>query len=285
MSRQPLIALAVLPALIAGSGQALASDYCAALGARLAQMPEVIGSTQSSHARAETEFRLNRLEIAIRRDMRNLGCPTSSIIVWNAENGMACAELDQELANVREEKQSVADLQPVLGQTVDDGSGLLPAILNEMRRAGCNLSGSQQDVEIIGSGSRRNSSIQQISTRAVAIENPDSEAVNREDLAAAIGDQSEGDYGVPESFGMIELRPGDNVIDDEGKVATVAPPKLEGEDAAKPAPKKQASIPLPSIPDRPYDPKAPGVRKVGPSFLAEDEGTLDLRHPADSAAN
>ncbi len=288
MSRRLNTALLLLPVL-AMAGEAGAGDYCARLTARLNQMPQLIGSSTASHYRAESIFRLNRLEIAIRRDMRRLDCPTNSIIEMNGHQH-ACSGLGEELASVIARKREYQDLQPVLSQTVDDGSGLAPAIIKEMKRAGCDLRGTQQDVEIIGTGaSAGDEGAIAASQVAWAPEDAAGSEHSTQDLASVLGDDAESDYGTPDPYGMIEIRPADKKDIEDGKLASVTLPKLEGQDLLKgpgsidelrtksqnPPAEKQA---VEAIPERDYDPNDPAVRKIGPTFLADQDG-IDLRKP------
>ena len=285
-------ALLLLLPMLALAGQAVASDYCDMLAARLNQMPQLIGSSTSAHYKSESLYRLNRLEIAIRRDMRRLDCPTNSIVIMNG-NQYACSGLGEELASVRAQKQDIAELQPILSQPMDDGSGLTAAILKEIKRAGCDMRGTQQDVEIIGGAAMRNPAPEEIEARPVAWgpeENGDAAA--SQDLATVLGDDAESDYGTPEPYGMIEIRPNDTKEIEAGKMASVTLPKLEGQDllnapgsidvlktsppAARATPEKAQA----AVPERDYNPNDPKIRKVGPSFLAEKENGIELGDPS-----
>lgn len=287
------LATLILPFIVLATSQAEASDYCARLSARLSQMPQLIGTSTSAHYKSESLFRLNRIEVAIRRDMRRLQCPTNSIIMMNG-NQHACSQLGEELASIREKKQEFLDLQPILSQTLDDGTGLAPAIVREMKRAGCDTRGSQQDVEIIGSGSTIGMDDETTSASPVAWSTEQEPAAGeiRQDLAAVLGDDAESDYGTPDPYGMIEIRPSDTKAIENGKMASVALPKLEGEDLLDqgsvdvtiPRPSAETERPasavaeasVPAVPERDYDPADPKVRRVGPAFLAEKENGMAL---------
>ncbi|MBB4064590.1 hypothetical protein [Gellertiella hungarica] len=288
MPRSLLTALIVLPSLALAGGNAESASLCDRLAARLNQMPEIIGSSTSAHYKSESLFRLNRAEIAIRRDMRRLQCPSNSVIVLGDENEQICSALGEELADVRARKQQFQELQPVLSQAVDDGTGMLPAILREMRRAGCDIQGSQRDVEIIGSGSRQASFVEPVSMETQDKAASAEGGATRQDLATILGDNAEADYGTPDPYGMIEIRPGDTPEIEDGKMASVTLPKLEGQDLIEsrgsidtlktqpvPAPEQPAA----ALPDRDYNPDDPKVRKIGPSFLAEKDDGIDLTKP------
>lgn len=289
-------ALFIMLPVLAMAGQAAASDYCDMLAARLNQMPQLIGSSTSAHYKAESLYRLNRLEIAIRRDLRRLDCPSNSIVLMNG-NQHACSGLGEELASVRAQKEQLSSLQPILSQTIDDGSGLSAAILKEIKRAGCDIRGTQQDVEIIGSGSLGNAAPEMLDARPVAW-GPDEGSTSEEqqDLATVLGDDAESDYGTPEAYGMIEIRPSDSEEIESGKMASVTLPKLEGQDflsrqgsvdilRTKPsAPAPIAGKPEASLPERDYNPNDPKIRKVGPAFLAEKEQGIELGASAPATA-
>lgn len=279
--------------LLAIAGQAGASDYCARLTARLNQMPQLIGSSTSAHYKSESLYRLNRLEIAIRRDMRRLDCPTNSIIEFNG-NEHECSDLGEELASVRGRIAEFKDLQPVLSQTVDDGSGLASAIVAELKRANCDMTGTQQDFEIIGGAANRNARAETISASPVSWtpEETAPASTDNQDLAAVLGDDADKEFGTPEAYGMIEIRPTDKADIESGRLASVTLPKLEGQDLLRPGssiegvkttppagekPTATASAePQSTVPVRDYDPNDPKVRKVGPTFLADKDDGINL---------
>lgn len=278
--------------LLALAGQALASDYCAQLKARLNQMPQLIGSSTSAHYKSESLYRLNRLEFAIRRDMRRLECPTNSIIIMNG-NQHECSALGEELAAVQQQKRAYQELQPILTQTVDDGSGLAPAILAELQRANCDMRGSQQDLEIIGGRAQRNAAGEPLAASRVswAPGAPSASTADRQDLAVVLGDDADKDYGTPDPYGMIEIRPADKARIEAGRTSSVSLPKLEGEDLLAPESSIEVMKTAPgateaateaepqveaSVPVRDYDPNDPTVRKVGPTFLSDPDDGIEL---------
>jgi hypothetical protein len=286
-----IAAVMMMPALALSATAADASDLCARLQARLNQMPEIIGSGAAGQLKSESIFRLNRLEIAIRQDLRRLDCPTASVIAWDEEHAEACSNLGQELATVLSQKRSFEELQPVLSQHVDDGTGLLPAILREMRKANCREQGIEAEVEII-----THRAGEAALDDAVYAEEPlygedaypqeQGDTGETQDLTGLLGENGASEYGTPEPYGMIEVRPGD-----AGKgqsITSVELPKLEDSGvivapgAVTPAPaEKQAAAP--SIPLRDYDPNDKRVRRVGPSFLDDNDG-IDLGQASGQAA-
>ncbi len=292
------IATLLLPVMALAAAPVNASDYCARLTARLNQMPQLIGSTGAAHLKSESIFRLNRIEISIRRDMRRLQCPTNSVILMNG-NQHACSELGEELATVRERKRQYQDLDPALTQTVDDGSGLKARIVSELKRAGCDLRGTQQDVEIIGN-TTADTSETGFTASDIAWQPDGSAEEVTQDLGSVLGDDAEADYGTPEAYGMIEIRPSDPEALKGSEMASVTLPKLEGQDLLEqngsvetlntrpqplPAPEKPAASqplaeqPVAAVPERNYNPNDPKVRKVGPAFLAEQEDGIKLGAP------
>lgn len=291
-------ALVIVPALFAVTVPALGSDYCDRLQARLNQMPEVIGSGTAVHMKAETVFRLNRMETSIRRDMRALRCPSASMIAFGGQNEQDCSRLGEELNQVRAERRQLADLQPVMSQAVDDGSGLLPALMREMKKAHCPTSGTQQDVEVISTRADTDLPLQQAN-----LSNGD-EGYTIQDQQASSALEGDETYGSSPTID-VEVELGDasgtatNVLPSTGEPLTqVELPKLENSDVIQgngsidklrqPSRTTAASAPVPSlstppIPERDYNPHDKTIRRVGPAFLAEQETGIDLRHPADSA--
>ncbi len=65
----------------------------------------------------------------------------------------------------------------------------------------------------------------------------------------------------------------------QSSITTIETPNTA---AAKPENPSTPQQPAPQaqVPDRPYDPSAGKVRQVGPQFLAGDQGSIDLKHPA-----
>lgn len=300
MSRRLTSALVIVPALLAASVPALGSDYCDRLQARLNQMPEVIGSGTAVHMKAETVFRLNRMEVSIRRDMRALRCPSASVIVFGGQNEQDCSRLGEELNQVRAERRALSELKPIMSQTVDDGTGLLPALVREMKKANCNLAGTQQDVEVISTRADAEMPLQQ-----AAITSGTSEDVyvsQEQEVSSSLDTGVEQGYGAPQTIDL-EAN-GAEANADIGLPATREPltevelPKLENSDVIqgngsidtlrKPSRTTAAIAPAPSlsappIPERDYNPNDKTVRRIGPAFLAEQETGIDLRHPADGA--
>ncbi len=299
MSRRSILALLMVPALLIGSPGARASDVCAALKERFNQMPEIIGSGGGARYKAESVFRLNRIEIALRGELRKLDCPTASVVEWSAGDAAACSDLGQKLADVLAAKQRYTAFQPVMSQTVDDGTGILPALRRQLHAAHCDVRGTQEDVEIISS--------------TTAAENPRQVAVvttygegdqpvvlsdgeTRQDLSAILGDSEAN--ATPEAYGMIQLSPRD--AENAQKLARVELPKLEGQELetgagsidrlhSAPAPGQgspdAAQAAQPPMPLRDYDSTDRKVRRVGPAFLAEKEDGIDLRNPAPSVTS
>ena len=295
-------ALVIVPALFAATVPALGSDYCDRLQARLNQMPEVIGSGTAVHMKAETVFRLNRMETSIRRDMRALRCPSASMIAFGGQNEQDCSRLGEELNQVRAERRSLSDLEPIMSQTVDDGTGLLPAIVREMKKAHCSVAGTEQDVEVISTRGEANLPLQQA---AISGRQPDDTyGLDDQQTSSSLDGDTEQDYGAPQTMD-VEISGAEGTAD-LGLPATGEPltevelPKLENTDVIqgngsidtlrKPSRRTAAVAPAPSlsappIPDRDYNPNDKAVRRVGPAFLAEQETGIDLRHPADPAGS
>ncbi len=218
----------MIPALLSVPAISQASDLCDRLRFRLNQMPEVIGSGASLQYKAETVFRLNRLEISIRRDLRKLQCPTASIVEWGADNADACSELGAQLAEVRSEKQKLSTLRSVVSQAVDDGSGLLPAIKREMRRANCSYRGSPEDTEIIGHVSEE-LPLRQLAATSTEIDTGEatvfSDSDDQGELSALFGAPVEGSDSGSTRYGMIDVSPRDAEA-----FSSVTAPELQGED-------------------------------------------------------
>lgn len=286
MSRY-LVAAIMSPVIAFSAATASASNLCDRLEARLNQMPEIIGAGSAASMKSESIYRLNLIERAIRHDLRRLRCPTNSVIMWNSDHEEACSRLGEELAGVVQRKQSFQDIEPVLSQHVDDGTGTLPAILAEMRKARCNSPEVAQMQAISHDGNDMDAENAVYSGDGFYLDGQSPFPYEQGDTGDNAGvTTSEADTvdedGQPADYGMIEVRPGE--LRGGKSVTSVELPKLENSGVvAAPSPQapveQQASVP--SVPIRDYDPQAANVRKVGPTFLADDD-TIDLRHPADS---
>ena len=288
-----IIAAILTPVIALSAMTAEASDLCDRLQARLNQMPEIVGTGMAAQLKGESLYRLNLLERAVRNDLRRMQCPTDSVVYWDADQAEACSRLGQELAGVMERKQSMQDLQPVLSQHVDDGSGMLPSILAEMRKARCQTDEPGAQVQAINNapGSLNADKAVYSSEPVYSSDDaiyPEEQAVypgeqgDTDDMAGVVTQGDGTDGGEPQSYGMIEVRPGE--MKRGNSVTSVELPKLEGSSAmdvpgvSRTAPVTQEAA-APSLPLRDYNPNDQRVRKVGPTFLADD-GSIDLRHPA-----
>lgn len=277
MSRRTTAALLVLPSL-AFATVAEASALCDQLSARLAQMPQVIGATKQVRAKAESTFRLNELERAVRNDMRRLQCPSDSIITIGADNQAECDGLREELSGIRQQLAELEAFQPRLTRTVDDGSGLSTSLVRQMQAAGCSLRGSQLDVEIIG-GNDNQALEPPIEVSAAEID----QMSDDQQLQALFRRDPEQDYGVPEDYGMIELSSRDAEESEEPKARFVPLPDMKNETLRpqlQPKSPQVAALEQPQI-LRDYDPNDRKIRRVGPAFLPDQEQVIDLRNPLD----
>lgn len=285
-----LVAAILSPVLAFSAATASAASLCDRLEARLNQMPEIIGTGMAGNMKSESIYRLNLIERAIRHDLRRLQCPTNSVINWNSDQEEVCSRLGQELAGVVERKQSLQELEPVLSQHVDDGTGVLPLILAEMRKARCNSPevAQMQAINHDGSGMGAENAVYSGDGFYLDGQSPYPEEQGDTGYGAGIATSDAGtgnDDGTPDDYGMIKVQPGDL---QEGKsVTSVELPKLENSGViaapSTPAPVVEQQASVPSVPVRDYDPQASNIRKVGPTFLAEDDG-IDLRHPAEQVA-
>lgn len=291
MSRRLNAALVIVPALLAASVPALGSDYCDLLQARMNQMPEIVGSGTAVNMKAESVFRLNRMETSIRRDMRALRCPSASMITFGGAEAEDCSRLGEELHQVRAERAALRDLKPILSQTVDDGTGLLPALLQEMKKAHCETASASGQVEVISTRTEEALPLQDaaVSSEDDALDTQQQDVSALDSAPQEYGMASAGGYddadGVPPTQGEplteVELPKLENsdVIQGSGSIDTLRKPDRSTAMAPAPAPV------LPSVPDRDYNPHDTKVRRVGPAFLADQDTGIDLRHPADPAAS
>lgn len=304
MFRFTRAAMVVMPVLFMATPPASGTELCDSLAARRNQLPEIIGSSTAVHYKAETDFQLRQMETSIRRDLRQLRCPSASIVVWGAANTQDCMRLGAELNAVLNQQQSVAELQPVLSQTVDDGSGLLQAIDRQMAKAACSTSSIGGSIEII---STRKADIRPAFAVMQGSTEPEngtlqterdltSSEQDREDLSAIFQNGGESDYGTPQSFdmpddyGMIELTPKDVGESHENsllEVPAIAPsetPSMSSSITSPNAADTEISRSAPEIPVRDYNPNDGKVRRIGPAFLAEKEDGIDLHNPANPAS-
>lgn len=286
--RNNIVAAIIVPVLALASLPASASDLCDRLQARLNQMPEIIGSGASAQVKSDSLYRLNLRERAIRRDQRRLECPTDSFIVWNARQTKTCDRLGEELSGLLKRKQAYSELAPVLRKHVDDGSGTLPAILADMRKAGCSDPDARAEVQAVnnqGSLLEPDRAVyatgSEIRIDELVIYPPDEGDTGRDEDGIGKGSDPKADQA------MIEIDPG--ALRGERSVMSLDMPKAGNEGAiAAPGAATQApaenTVTAPPMALRDYDPHDKTVRRIGPAFLAEDDG-LDLRHPANPNAS
>lgn len=290
--RKNIVAAIIVPVITLASLPGSASELCDRLEARLNQMPEIIGSGASARVKSESLYRINLRERAIRRDQSRLQCPTDSFIVWNDQQAEACDRLGEELSVLLKRKRAYGDLEPVLRQHVDDGSGTLAAILADIRKAGCTDPEARAEVQAInGEGSMLDQSLEvdkaaystgsEIRIDELAIYPHNDDDAGGDENTAVNGSEQSADQS------MTKIDPGP--LRGERSVISVRLPKLKNGDAtvapdvAMSAPAER-TVDTPAVPLRDYDPNDKTVRRVGPAFLADDEG-LDLRHPADPEAS
>lgn len=280
MSRRATAALLFLPTL-AFSPVAEASALCDQLSARLAQMPQVIGATQQANAKAESIFRLNELERAVRHDMRRMQCPSDSVITIGADNQSECDGLREELSGIRQQLAELESFEPTLTHTIDDGSGLSTSLVRQMQAAGCSIKGSQMDVEVIG-GNDNQAPVTRIEVSAADTGTMSDD----QQLAALFRQDTEQDYGVPEDYGMIDLTSRDADPSEQPVARFVPLPDMKSETLRPQLQPKSPQVVTLEQPQilRDYDPNDKKVRRVGPAFLPDQEQAIDLRHPQDAPA-
>lgn len=283
MSRRTTAALLLLPTL-ALSSTAEASALCDQLTARLAQMPQVIGAPAQAASKANSQLELNRMEQAVRHDMRQLQCPSDSVITIGADNQAECDGLREQLSGIRQQLADLEAYQPLLTHTVDDGSGLSTALVKQMQVAGCDITGSQLDVETFGSTS--NAMPQQMPVE-VSVSDGNDATGEQQQLAALFQQDPDQTNDMPEGYGMIDLTGRDMKAKDEPKAKFIELPDLKVQilrPQMDPKSTDMASMMKPEASLRDYDPMDRHVRRVGPAFLPDQDDGIDLHNPKDGSA-
>ncbi|MBD9445321.1 DUF2865 domain-containing protein [Rhizobium sp. RHZ01] len=340
--------------VLIGPAHAQVPAICGDLRARLADLPQIIGSTPEvrkfASAIAEQNLELRK----VRSDLRQNGCTSGSMVVIGDDDGY-CGELERaeskmvdnirylqqrrdELRGQSEDVRTRNELLAALDDNgcneeqwpADSGDGYAPppsiedqALRNDtfvppggdpgQRRYGLPGMSTPSHLNTVcvrtcdggffplSSNATSQDFARDADTCSKMCPGIDTELfyhdVSSTETSQMISAATGAPYSaMPNAFAYKNRKPGEKsscscdlnaYYERMRKSQSISEPPQQGSittiETKKPEPARKVAAPAapqPQVPDRPYDPATNKVRQIGPQFLAGDQGTIDLKHPA-----
>jgi hypothetical protein len=220
------------------------ADLCDELRGRYVDISEVVGASQETRQLSRAIVQQNLMIRRTMSDLRNQGCAEGDDGVFGGQDNQGvCDDIRQSIDQMRQDLSLLMDQREQSVGRVDAVAMQRRRLLDTMQRNGCSPPASATPDIVIDTHTKMDAYAPQEQSLA----NPES------------------------SITVIETpRLQKNSSLEQKQAPPTSPPKVT-----------QAQ-PQQFPPDRAYDPSDHKVRQVGPQFLANDQGSIDLKHPKEA---